>query len=190
MTGAGPRVCLPATGIVKGIKNALHHHTPHPFPPPHLQRLYHHGRPLSEDEPLYTMTTQHGFTHLTVRLKGEGLKGGGRRTRARDTDSDSTSASYNSHTRRKKGRKNRAKGELTRALRAMTSLADSVAGIRRTKNGGAVNSWHMYGATGSVCVGVWVYVRACNTMAKATCLVHVGGGGVNVLCRMPFRSWP
>ena len=39
VTSAGPPVCLPATGTVKGIKNALHHHTPHPLPPPHLQRL-------------------------------------------------------------------------------------------------------------------------------------------------------
>ena len=132
VTGAGPPICLPATRTIKGIKNALHHHTPHPLPPPHLPRLYHQGRPLSEDEPLHTLTTQHGFTHLTVRSKGEGLKGGSCRTRARDADYDSTSASNSSHTHRDRGREKRAKGQLTQALRAMTSLADSVAGICRT----------------------------------------------------------
>ena len=61
-----------------------------------------------------------------------GLKGGGRRSR-RDTDTDSTSDSDSgSHSRRKKSRKRSSKGELTQALRAMTSLADSVARICRS----------------------------------------------------------
>ena len=72
--GAGPLVCLPATGSVKGIKNALHHQNAHPIPPRHLQRLYHHGQPLTDDDS--TPTTGHGPIDLTLRLMGP--KGGGR----------------------------------------------------------------------------------------------------------------
>ena len=128
VSGAGPPVCLPATGSIKGIKRALHHLTPH-LPPPQHQRLFYQGQPLGDHDPTPTTTTT-GPIHLTLRLVG--LKGGGRRSR-RDTDSDSTSDSdSDSHSRRKKSRKRGSKGELTQALRAMTSLADSVAGICRS----------------------------------------------------------
>ena len=73
--------------------------------------------------------TAHGPIHLTLRLVG--LKGGGRQSH-RDTDTDSTSDSDSaSHNRRKKSRERTSKGELTQALRAMTSLAECVAGICR-----------------------------------------------------------
>ena len=128
VSGAGPPVCLPATGSVKGIKHALHHLTPQ-LPPPQHQRLFYQGQLLRDHDPTPTTTTT-GPIHLTLRLVG--LKGGGRRSR-RDTDSDSTSDSdSDSHSRRKKSRKRSSKGELTQALRAMTSLADSVAGICRS----------------------------------------------------------
>ena len=128
VSGAGPPVCLPAAGSVKGIKHALHHLRPH-LPPPQHQRLFYQGQPLGDHEPTPTTTTT-GPIHLTVRLVG--LKGGGRRSR-RDTDSDSTSDSdSDSYSRRKKSRKHSSKGELTQALRAMTSLADSVAAICRS----------------------------------------------------------
>ena len=128
VSGAGPPVCLPATGSVKGIKHALHHLTPH-LPPPQHRRLFYQGQLLGDHDPTPTTTTT-GPIHLTLRLVG--LKGGGRRSR-RDTDSDSTSDSdSDSHSRRKKSRKRSSKGELTQALRAMTSLADSVAGICRS----------------------------------------------------------
>ena len=129
VSGAGPPVCLPATGSFKGIKNALHYHTPH-LPPPHHQRLFHQGQPLEDNDP--TPTTGHGPIHLTLRLVG--LKGGGKRSRG-DPDTDSTSDSdsdSDSHIRRKKYRKRSSKGELTQALRAMTSLADFVARICRS----------------------------------------------------------
>ena len=139
MSSTGPPVCLPATGSVKGIQYALHHHTPHPLPPPHLQRLYHQGQPLKDD--YLTSTTGHGPIHLTLRLVG--LKRGGRRShRDKDTDSSSDSDS-DSHTRRKMSRKHSSKGELTQALRAMTSLADSVAGICHT-----LHTQHQPGAPG------------------------------------------
>ena len=128
VSGAGPPVCLPAAGSVMGIKHALHHLTPH-LPPPQHQRLFYQGQPLGDHDPTPTTTTT-GPIHLTLRLVG--LKGGGRRSR-RDTDSDSTSESdSDSYSRRKKSRKHSSKGELTQALRAMTSLADSVAGICRS----------------------------------------------------------
>ena len=128
VSGAGPPVCLPAAGSVKGIKHALHHLTPH-LPPPQHQRLFYQGQPLGDHDPTPTMTTT-GPIHLTLRPVG--LKGGGRRSR-RDTDSDSTSDSdSDSYSRRKKSRKRSSKGELTQALRAMTSLSDSVAGICRS----------------------------------------------------------
>ena len=128
VSGAGPPVCLPATGSVKGIKHALHHLTPH-LPPPQHQRLFYQGQLLGDHDPTPTTTTT-GPIHLTLRLVG--LKGGGRRSR-RDTDSDSTSDNdSDSHSRRKKSRKRSSKGELIQALRAMTSLADSVAGICRS----------------------------------------------------------
>ena len=128
VSGAGPPVCLPATGSVKGIKHALHHLTPH-LPPPQHQRLFYQGQPRGDHDPTPTTTTT-GPIHLTLRLVG--LKEGGRRSR-RDTDSDSTSDSdSDSHSRRKKSRKRSSKGELTQALRAVTSLADSVAGICRS----------------------------------------------------------
>ena len=79
------------------------------------QRLGSSSQPLNEDEPLHTLATQHEkFTHLTALLKGEGLKGGGRRerTRAKEIDSDSETrandSSY-SHRARKDGRRTRAK---------------------------------------------------------------------------------
>ena len=126
VSGAGPPVCLPATGSAKGIKHALHHLTPH-LPPPHHQRLFYQGQPLGDQDPTPTAT---GPIHRTLRLVG--LKGGGRRSR-RDTDSDSTSDSdSDSYSRRKKSRKRSSKEELNQALRAMTSLADSVAGICRS----------------------------------------------------------
>ena len=128
MSGAGPPVCLPATGSVKGINHALHHLTPH-LPPPHHQRLFYQGQPLGDHDPTPTATAT-GPINLTLRLVG--LKGGGRRSR-RDTHSDSTSDSdSDSYSRRKKSRKRSSKGELTQALRAMTSLADSVARICRS----------------------------------------------------------
>ena len=128
VSGAGPPVCLAATVSVKGIKHALHHLTPH-LPPPQHQRLFYQGQLLGDHDPTPTTTTT-GPIHLTLRLVG--LKGGGRRSR-RDTDGDSTSDSdSDSHSRRKKSWKPSSKGELTQALRAMTSLADSVAGICRS----------------------------------------------------------
>ena len=140
VSGAGTLVCLPAARSVKGIKHALHHLTPH-LPPPQHQRLFYQGQPLGDHDPTPTTTTT-GPIHLTLRLVG--LKGGGRRSQ-RDTDSDSTSDSTSdsdsdstsdndsdSYSRRKKSRKRSSKGELTQALRAMTSLADSVAGICRS----------------------------------------------------------
>ena len=128
MSGAGPPVCLPATVSVMGIKHALHHLTPH-LPPLHHQRLFYQGQPLGDNDPTPTLIA-HGPIHLTLRLVG--LKGGGRRSR-RDTDTDSNSDSdYDSHSRRKKSRKRSSKGELTQGLRAITFLADSVAGICRS----------------------------------------------------------
>ena len=125
VSGAGPPVCLPATGSLMGIKHALHHLTPH-LPPPHHQRLLYQGQPLGDNDTTPT-STAHGPIHMTLRLVG--LKGGGRRSR-RDTDTDSTSGGdSDSHSRRKKSRKRSSKGELTRARRAMMSLADLVAGI-------------------------------------------------------------
>ena len=122
VSGAGPPVCLPAAGSVKGIKHALHHLTPH-LPPPQHQRLFYQRQPLGDHDPTPTTTTT-GPIHLTLRLVG--LKGGGRRSR-RDTYSDSTSDSdSDSYSRRKKSRKRSSKGEPTQALRAMTSIADSV----------------------------------------------------------------
>ena len=75
VSGAGPPVCLPAAGSVKGIKHALHHLTPH-LPPPQHQRLFYQGQPLGDHDPTPTTTTT-GPIHLTLRLVG--LKGGGRR---------------------------------------------------------------------------------------------------------------
>ena len=76
---------------------------------------------------MHTLTTQHDkFRHLTARLKGAGLKGGGSRTCAGETDSDSNSASDSNHSH-KRGRKTRVKkgeGKMTQALHAITSLAD------------------------------------------------------------------
>ena len=73
--------------------------------------------------------TATGPIHLTLRLVFP--KGGGRRSR-RDTHRDSTNDSdSDSCSRPKKSRKRSSKGELTQALRAMTSLADSLAGICR-----------------------------------------------------------
>ena len=128
VSSAGPPVCLPVTGSVKGIKHALQHLTPHLSPPQH-QRLFYQGQPLGDHDPTPTATAT-GPIHLTLRLLG--LKGGGKRSR-RDTDSDNISDSdSDSYSRWKKSRKRSSKGELSQALRAMTSLADSVAGICRS----------------------------------------------------------
>ena len=64
VSGAGPPVCLPATGLVMGIKHTLHHLTSH-LPPPHHQRLFYQGQPLGDDDPTPTPTA-HGPIHLTL----------------------------------------------------------------------------------------------------------------------------
>ena len=61
VSGAGPPVCLPATGSVKGIKHALHHLTPH-LPPPQHQRLFYQGQLLTDHWPTPTTTTTNPST--------------------------------------------------------------------------------------------------------------------------------